>query len=227
MSQPNTITATIDSNEHAQSPDLKAELQAHRCVDTVTVDPLPAADIAMGSLGFERKQPEDYVASILDDRLEQQTRKLDDAYEQAYILYAGSLDMTDGNFWSDINGNAIRASMAALYVRDTGVDGIITGLNRETRLDIAVELCRKHATSTSGVFGPHVETPTLSDDIGTDTTTQMYACLPGVGPVLAQRMRDNYASMRALLDAETDELEQLDGIGPGRAHDIYTTLHNN
>ncbi len=49
--------------------------------------------------------------------------------------------------------------------------------------------------------------------------------IPGVGYVNAESLAEHFGTMDALLEAQPEEIEQADGIGPILAGQIYEELH--
>ncbi len=49
--------------------------------------------------------------------------------------------------------------------------------------------------------------------------------VPGVGPAYARRLRAHFGSMRKIREAGVDQIEQVKGIGPKKARQIYDALH--
>jgi len=216
--------AIVDSREHETSPYLVQALQNHEAISTVSSEQLPAGDFEIAGIGFEHKQPDDYVSSLLDGRLVEQPERLGQRYEYAYLLFSGNLDVTDGTFWADVDGNAIRASIASLIVHQDNIDGVVMGASHDLLVDMAVQIADQHVRGEDGE-STIVYVPEPDVDIGTDTTTMMYACLPNVGPVLASRMQESYPTIQDCIEAARNgELESVTGIGPRTASNIADTL---
>ena len=49
--------------------------------------------------------------------------------------------------------------------------------------------------------------------------------VPGVGPAYARRLRAHFGSMKKIRGAGVDQIEQVKGIGPKKARQIYDALH--
>ncbi len=230
MSDTDTLSAVVDTNEVAHETDVDVLLESHEYIDTVTVSDLPEGDIDIGGVGFERKAPDDYVNSLNSNRLEQQGRRIGEHYDYAYLLYGGTMAATNGDYWAQVTGTQLRASQASLDVRDNiGYDGVIRAAQSSLLIDMAVHYARKHnaARERDSEADDFVPDPAPNTAIDTDTTVVLYHGLPNVGPTLAKRMADVYPTMGALVDAVRDDHTQLcdiDQLGPVTAKQIKTQL---
>lgn len=212
------VEVIIDLNE---PPEITAAVDDHPEVENYKFDDLPAADLEIAGIGFERKTPNDYVGSLKDGRITEQTEKLGQRYDHAYILYEGSMVETEDPFKSAMKGKSVRGSMASLSVREnSGINHVIPCGNRELLVDCAIRWARKHIEDSDKQYIP---TP----DVGfeADEVEMMYACIPGVGPEMARRLRSEYPTMRSLIEnGDLESLQEIEGIGVERALTIIETL---
>lgn len=223
MSDTGPWDVVVDSNEDAQSPFVTAAVESHRDVSSVTVESLPAADIELGGIGFERKTPTDFLSSMTGDRLSKQLDALDERYDVAYILIDGTLYDLYSVASSERLYQAAVAAIASYTARDgSGVEAVIpTGTTNEL-VELAVALTAKHHSNSSHAFVPSV--PTGTDE---PTTKFIYRCIDGVGPTVADRLYEKYTSVEELLERGTiDELSSLKGIGDVKAERIRNTFRD-
>lgn len=206
-----SVEVVIDVRE---PPEITGAVDAHPEVESYEFAELPAADLEISGIGFERKAPGDYVGSLKDGRLTEQTMKLGQRYEHAYILYEGSIVETDSPFKSSMNGSSIRGSMASLIAReDSGVHAVIPVSNRELLVDMAIRIARKHIEESDQKYIPKPDV-----GVNADPTEMMYACIPGVGPEMAERLKEHYPTIRMFTEeASFEELQEIEGIGEERA----------
>jgi len=226
-----TLDAVVDQNEVAHCSPVKELLEDHEDIGSVTVEDLPEGDAVIGSVAFERKRPDDYVGSIMDGRHKKQGTNIARYYDNSYLLFEGTLAITDGKYWSGMTGKSIRASMASLIVRpDIGYNAIIASAEPDILIDMAVHIARMHEYY-SGVSDtePDSSSPTANTNSAVpayipdsdaspsaDSTTRMYGCLPGVGNVMATRLATAYPNISDLVDVIRDDstsLQDIDGIG--------------
>ena len=211
------ISASVDDREPAA---VVRAVREHSDVGDVDVVRLAAADVVVGTVGFERKTLRDYVngvASRSGPNLERQVEKMREAYEHAYVLLEGDLRDVDA-LPTGVSPAAIRGSMASITARrDTPV---IPCSDLELLVDVAVRIGRKHTEDPSR----RPLSPGSVTRRGEPTAMRMYGCIDGIGPALAEALYEAYPSVEALLSADPDELARIDGIGERRARKIHAAL---
>lgn len=212
------VEVIIDVRE---PPEVTGAVDAHPDVESYEFAELPAADLEISGIGFERKAPNDYVGSLKDGRLTEQTYKLGERYEHAYILYEGALVETENPFKSSMNGSSVRGSMASLIAReDSGVHGVIPCSNRELLVDMAIRVARKHIEESNQKYIPKPDV-----EFESDSTLMMYACIPGVGPEMAERLKERYPTLgKFVKEADFESLQEIEGIGEERALKILNAI---
>lgn len=216
------VKAVLDIHEPEELHD---ELLAHGDVDDVKLAPLAAADIVVEGVGFERKTMPDYASSLVEGRLDDQTDKLGEAYPHAYVLVDDDMADTERLKHSNLKPSSLRGHMASLTARDdSGVHAVVPCSETALLADYAVRLARKHTED------PVSSRPVLrGEDIGTDEPAgkRQWACLPNIGPELADRLWQQFGSpvwfVRTRVDT-VNELRAVDGIGEERAGDIADAL---
>lgn len=215
-----TVDVRIDIHEPG---DLTAALDTHDEVESLTVDVLDAADIAIGSVGFERKTIEDYVQSMTDDRLREQAHKMSQLYEVAYVLVEGDMTQTESPFKSGMSGESLRGSWASLTAREeSGVRAVIPCSNLSLLADMAVRLARKHIEESDDDYIPK------GDVTGVDepTTKMMYACIDGIGAKGAETLYEEWPSIWDFIaNASYNDVANLDGFGEKTAKAVMEGFH--
>lgn len=218
MANKESVHAIIDVHE---PPEITGEIDGHPDVESYEIQELPAADIEIEGIGFERKTPSDFASSLTEGRLDEQTQKLNQRYDIAYVLIEGSMAETENIFKSAISGESLRGAEASLTAReDSGVQAALHCSNSSLLVDMAVRLARKHIEDSDSEYIP---TP----DIGIDEPTgkMMYACIPGIGPSTASTLYEEYPSITDFVEnADYDSLQELEGIGDQTALDILEAI---
>lgn len=212
------VSVVVDVHE---PPEITGAVGNHPDVEEYSIDELPAADIEVEGVGFERKTVQDYALSLTSGRLEDQCRKLNDRYEHAYVLVDGDLVETDNPFKSNINGESLRGHMASLTAReDSGVEGVFPCSNPALLADMAVRLARKHIEESDRTFVPQPV-----DDPDVSTAFKMYCCMPDVGPTTAEKLEAEWSSAAQFVEeVDYDTLQQIDGIGEATALKIIDAM---
>jgi len=152
--------------------------------DAVDVSRLPAADIAIGDVGLERKTLADYVNSVVGSsgtHLYDQVAKMSEAYAHAYVLLEGDLADAEA-VRPGVVPESVRGSMASLTAR-YGAPVILCS-DREPLVDVAVRIARKHGTGPSARRLP----PSAVAGRTEPTAKRMYGCIEGVGPSTADAL---------------------------------------
>lgn len=209
-----SAVVVLDTRE---PPTLYDALEENPDVEEVMAARLEAADLSINGVGFERKTLEDYVQSMTDGRFPDQLEKLA-AYDTAYILIEGDMADTETLTHTDMRGSSIRGHMASLTARsEHQVRGVIPCSNTAMLADYAVRLARKHTEAPESAF-----IPTGAVGIDEPVGKRMWACLPEVGPALAERLWRAYGSPTRYTPA--DDMTKVDGIASTTAEKIEAAL---
>ncbi|MFC6769239.1 ERCC4 domain-containing protein [Natrinema soli] len=213
------VAVTVDDREPAG---LVEAVRVHPDVTAVGVERLASGDIAIDSVGIERKTLRDYVSSAMGrsgSDLADQVERMAAAYDHPYVLleddFAGLESLRTG-----VSPESIRGSMASITARH-GVP-VVPCTDRRQLVDFAIRLGRKHAEDPTSRRLPAGSVPGRREP----TTKRIYGCIEGIGPELAATLYDRYPTVEALLEADPDELTLLEGIGPTRAEMIYAAFRD-
>lgn len=222
-------TLVVDINE----PDRVRMLTlGHPDVDNWKEARLDAADIVVNGVGIERKRPGDFAASMLEDRLDEQVRKLDEAYDEAVILIEGNgfadfstLDQTS------LNPQSARGKAASTHMR-WGIPVVPTGGTPGTEsahrllVDYAIRLGRKATEEPSSDY-------LRGSVVGSDEPLgkRLWGCVGGVGPTRAGSLYEvvgspiDFSVICETTDASPiEELTKIDGIGEKTARDTILEI---
>jgi ERCC4-type nuclease len=205
------VTFVVDINEPEE---IRMLALSHPDVDNWKEVTLDAADIVVNGVGIERKRPGDFAASMLDDRLDEQIRKLNDAYEEAVILIEGNgfadfstLDHTR------LNPQSARGKAASTHMR-YGIPVVPTGGTPGTQtaqrllVDYAIRLGRKATEEPTSDY-------LASSVVGSDEPLgkRAWGCFEDVGPTRAEALYGAVGSPLGVHPPSLDELRSVDGIG--------------
>jgi ERCC4-type nuclease len=170
---------------------------------------LSTGDYIVEQLGiFERKTASDFAASLIDQRLFSQAKRLADLPLRAAFIIEGS-----SSEW----GN--------LRVRREALQGALIALSMIFDLSVFRSRDPKE-TAQLLVYGSN-QFVRLREDVSRyriykakrKWTRQIHllATLPAVGPDRAYRLLDHFGSVEACITATACELEKVQGIGPKTA----------
>lgn len=225
------IIVIVDVHEPQEIKDLA---KFHPDVDKQFLAGLDAGDLNINGVGFERKTMGDYISSLKEGRLEDQIEKLEQKYEEAYILIEGDLSEAEDREHTSIPAKSIRGHIASVNARtEVTVIPVGTALDQdeavrttsmEMLVDYAVRQGRKHVEPrnrkrlpTSDVEEPDAPVP-----------MKIYGCLPGVGAKTAEALYQEFpnASEFAIVcrDGMTERLTAVDGIGEKTADNIINSF---
>ena len=211
------VAVIVDDREPAGVVEAVRE---HPDVTDVVLDRLPSGDIAIDSVGIERKTPRDYVTTAMGRSgpdLEDQVGRLAASYDHAYVLLEGDFADCEA-LRTAVSPESIRGSMASITARHEVPVVPCTDLHR--LVDFAIRLGRKHVEDPSSRRLPVGAVPSRSEP----TTKRMYGCIEGIGPELAAALYERYPTVESLLEADLEDLTRIDGIGEARAETIYAAF---
>jgi Fanconi anemia group M protein len=181
------------------------------------LDKLEYADYLLSRrVAVEFKTVQDFVDSIMDNRLMEQIRELKRQYERPVIIIEGIEDIYSVR---NIHPNAIRGMIANIIV-SYGIPLIYTKSPIETASLLFI-IAKREQEFENREFMPH------SDKRIADTKwLQEYiiSALPGIGAVLAKPLLQHFKSIKNIVNASVDELKEVEGIGKKKAEEIRKIL---
>ncbi|MEM4258278.1 MAG: DEAD/DEAH box helicase [Candidatus Thermoplasmatota archaeon] len=178
---------------------------------------LDVGDYVLSSrLGVERKTVDDYLTSLLEGKLFLQLRKLREAYSRPLLILEGEELFTKRN----INHNAIYGSFASIII-DFGIPILMTKTPQETADVLYIMACREQKDGKKPVVvrGDKWIMPVAEQ--------QQYIVegFPHISTVLAQRLLQQFGTIRAIANATEEELCEVPGIGKNIASEIVKILN--
>jgi len=166
-------------------------------------------------VGIERKSVGDFLQSMIDKRLMEQTKLLCETFECPVLIIEGkSLYLRRA-----IHPNAIRGTLAALAV-DIGIPMITTVDEKETA-QILFAIARREQVLENREIAIRGGSKKL-----TLSECQRFIIegLPGVSAVLAKRLLEHFGTAEKVLCASEENLRQVQGIGKEKAKEIRRIL---
>mgnify|MGYP000397317378 CR=1 FL=1 len=184
----------------------------------VDMEQLDVGDYILSErVGIERKTASDFLSSLVDGRLLDQTKSLAQTFERPLLILEGSGLYTERN----VHPNAIRGALSCIAV-DHQVSILKTKNEKETAKMIASIADREQDDEET-------EIPIRGDRKALSLTeSQQYIVegLPGVSAVLAKRLLSHFESVEDIMVANIEELKEVHGIGDEKAEEIRKVLEH-
>ncbi len=182
-------------------------------IETVSLSVLylPAGDyIINGTIGIERKSAEDFVQSIIANRLFDQIGRLKRSALRPLLIVEGNPYATA----HEIHTHAIRGAILSVLV--FWQVPVIFSKSREDTVVILLTIARQDINLSIQVATPkNYRSKRL-------VKRQLFFLqgIPGVGPLLAARLLEKFGTLKAVINATEGELKQVEGIGGNNAKKI-------
>ena len=173
---------------------------------------LPQGDFAIGDrILVERKTARDFVDTLIDRDLLGQVKAMAEAVTRPIVIIEG------GDLYSqrDIHPNAIRGVLAALTV-DMGVSLLFTTDAEDTAKMLFVIAKREESERGERKVHPHKSYHSVREE-----QEYIVSAFPEIGLRNARLLLAHFGSVRAIVNAELEELVAVKGIGEKTAAKIY------
>jgi len=177
----------------------------------VSEEQLPVGDyIISDRVAVERKRATDFLDSLVGQRLFDQVSRLADAYPRPIMVIEG-----DGLFSRNIHERAIYGALSSIVV-DYGFS-VFTAADvaDTTRLLYSIAYREQIKTGTSVALRGNKPSQSLEEQ-------QRYVVegLPFVSAVSSRKLLDYFGSVRRVINATCEELQEIEGIGTKKAREI-------
>ncbi len=162
----------------------------------------------------ERKEVSDFLESVTDGRLFSQATALTDNYQQPVMILEG-----EGLFERrNINENAIYGALSSLAC-DFRIPVLFTKNEDETASLLSTMLKRKEKKKKTSAVRKEKKSMSTRD-----RKKYILEGLPSISGVLAERLLEHFGSVRDVFQAEEEELQEVEGIGPSTAEKIISVI---
>ena len=203
----------IVDNRELRSPITKAlkEMEVQLEVETLEVGDYILSD----RVAVEAKTSDDFAQSIIDRRLFTQLSTLKDNFAIPLLLITGA--SLYGS--SAINPAAVRGALSSSIV-DFNVP-VVNVKDPNEAAALLFTIARREQTEYKRPIGLRGKKPVLSM-----AALQEYivASLPGVNTTLSKRLLTKFGNISALIQASSEELAEVHGIGKTKAQKIREAL---
>ena len=169
------------------------------------------------SVRIERKSARDFAVSLMDGRLFAQATRLAAGAPRAALLLVGT-----AREWNEL-GISRAALQGALVTLMLIFDlPVFRALDAAEAARLLVYIGRQMARRRDAGHIP-VHPQRKARRLGA-RRLRLLQGLPGVGPERARRLLEHFGSVRACLNASSDDLQRVDGIGARTARAIVETV---
>lgn len=185
----------------------------------VEIEPkqLDVGDYVLSSrIGVERKNVDDFLESLIKNKLFKQISRLKSAYSRPLLILEGENVLTRRN----INQNAIFGSLASISI-DYGIPIISTHDEEETAdlLRVIANREQKKDKKSVSIRGEKTQMSTQEQQ------QFLVEGLPYVSSVLAKRLLYHFGNIKDIANASEEELTEVKGIGAQIAKEIIDILN--
>jgi len=200
---------TVDDRETSS----RVAGRLHELGASITLERLEFGDYAIGDrILVERKTVQDFMNTLVERDLFGQIRAMADAVPRPVLIIEGEDDLYGVR---NIHPNAVRGTLAAITV-DMGV-----ALIRTRDADDTAETLYVLAQREGSERGERKVHPKKSYRSVREEQEYALAAFPNVGLKSARLLLEHFGSLKAIVDAEPEELAAVHGIGEKTARAIW------
>ena len=201
----------IDSREISLIEELTKQKIPHQ------IKHLSVGDLVCGDCVIERKEANDFVASICDGRLLKQCQNMMQYYKRAFIVVHGNLSETS----SMVHTHASLGMLASITAR-AGIPILMVN----TLADVAYLSWKIMEKATDGKpFNYEIAVKSQNRDKRLDILT----LIDGISLEKAKAIVERYPLFRGLVEASSEELSSIKGVGgklAGNIHSFFSIFRN-
>ncbi|MBW2975557.1 DEAD/DEAH box helicase [Candidatus Woesearchaeota archaeon] len=179
----------------------------------IHLEKMENADYLLSSrVGVEMKNKSDFVNSLIDGRLLQQMKELKKNFEKPLVIVEGDQDIYSVR---NVHPNSIRGMLSTIAV-SYGIPILFTKNSKESASFLKIIAKREQEEEGPG-FSLHNTKKEMSLS---EWQEYVISSLPGVGSTLARPLLREFKSVKRIINADHDELQKVEKIGPIKAKKI-------
>ncbi|MBW7890928.1 MAG: hypothetical protein H3C48_07870 [Chitinophagaceae bacterium] len=184
---------------------------------TLSVLCLSAGDyIVNGTIGIERKSAEDFVQSIINNRLFDQIARLKRSVSRLLLIIEGNPYTTA----HEMHPNAIRGAILSVLI--SWQVPIIFSKDKKDTAALLLTIAQQDLATPSKIAALKNYRPKKPHS----RRLFFLQAIPGIGPALATRMIVEFGSLKAVINASEEELKKVEGIGKNKAKNISRFIND-
>ena len=204
--------------------DLRALGKTSSIPERFGVDVMWAGKPPYKRCGAQRKEINDFLASVKDGRLAKERQQMQ-ALDLAVLILEGPTPWADDGSLMNLHHNWTVAQHWK-YLWSVQADGIWIHTTRsleQTMQAVAALEAWSRSEHKSGKTRPGPEGE-WGKPGSRDWQMHFLQGLPGLGPEMAERIVDHFDGVPVVLDVSREELLKIDGLGPKRVDTIIELL---
>ena len=180
---------------------------------------LEVADyIVSDRVGIERKTVDDFLTSLLNQRIFRQLEELSASFERPLLIIEGDQKMLF--LARKIHPNAIHGALSSITI-DLRIPIIWTHSPKVTAAQIFWAACREQIKKKRGL-----QTRVCRKTKSTrDLQEFLVAGLPSVNTKLSRRLLEKFGTVRKVMSASEERLMRVEGVGKKKAKNIWCLLN--
>ncbi len=200
---------TVDDRETSS----RVAGRLHELGASITLERLEFGDYAIGDrILVERKTVQDFMNTLVERDLFGQLRAMADAALRPVLIIEGVDDLYAVR---NIHPNAVRGTLAAITV-DMGI-----ALLRTRDADDTAEVLYVLAQREGSERGERKVHPKKSYRSAREEQEYALSAFPNIGLKSARLLLEHFGSLKAIIDAEAEDLASVHGIGEKTARGIW------
>lgn len=185
-------------------------------MDIITKQLEVADFIVSDDVGIERKSTRDFIDSIIDKRIFDQAKYLKDTFSKPIFLIEGKRGLYSAR---NVHPNAIRGALASLAISFS--IPILWTKNEKDTAGMLKTIARREQEDKKKTISIRGEKKPLR---GKKLQKYIVEGFPNIGPKLAENLLERFGTIKELVNADLEELKEVEKIGEKTAKKIKGIL---
>ena len=162
---------------------------------------------------IEFKTKQDFISSIVDRRLLRQAKRMRENFTKPVVMVQESEGMT-----RMVNKRAVYGALAALAL---GFQiPVISTKNPEESAELIFTMAKAEQEENKGEFNMHFNKPLSLKE----QQEYLISALPGIGPKLAKPLLKRFHTIKGIVNATEEQLQEVELVGKKKSKAIKDVL---